>query len=84
MWWNWVQASGFRLHETGNSVGDPRFVDAVNDNYSWQQSSAAVGPAIRMTANTHANDGLRVTASQLDRDRNGVAVADVGALESIP
>lgn len=71
------------LSSGGNVVGNPLFVDAANGNYGLQQSSPAIdagADSISVEVTRDYNGTLRPQ----DGDRNGTAVADIGAIETVP
>jgi hypothetical protein len=71
------------LYVTGNRVGDPRFADPANGNYALQMLSPAIDGAAQVT-NTQADRDIRGTTRPMDGDRDGIAAADIGALEYVP
>jgi hypothetical protein len=71
------------LYVTGNRVGDPLFADPANGNYGLPQLSPAIDAAVAVT-NAQAAQDFRGTTRPMDGDRDGTAVADIGALEYIP
>jgi hypothetical protein len=75
------EASNLRSVE--NLVGDPMFVDAQHGNYALQPRSPAIDSAVTTTS-AEAGMDYKGTLRPQDGDRNGTAVADIGAFEYVP